>query len=391
MRVLVVGAGIAGLTVGLRLRQLGIEAMVVESAPNGRGGGYMIDFFGLGVQAADRLGLGPQLETIHDPVRHLAFVDERGVDRFAIDYRLLRRRMFGGQHYNFLRGDLEGLLLSALAAHDDVRFNHHVVGVTPASTAGLGVGVRYSDGTTDEWDLVIGADGLHSTVRKSLLASGEYDRAFLGHTVAAWMLDRPPAQVPWDDFTTLTAPGRMVAVYPVHSQTAATFFIHRSADSVRDMAAGPRSTLHAVYGDLGWIVPDLLGNIPADHLVYFDRTEQMHCHVWHRGRVVLLGDACWCVSLLAGQGASLAMAGGVALAEEVAAAPDRVELALGRYDQRMRPLTEQAARAGARMADWFVPRQRWRMIVRDVSLRAGEWPLVAPLVGRRLGISRASL
>jgi 2-polyprenyl-6-methoxyphenol hydroxylase-like FAD-dependent oxidoreductase len=123
---------------------------------------------------------------------------------------------------------------------------------------------------------------------------------------------------------------------------------------------------------------------------YTDRTVQVRSRVWHRGRVALLGDACWCVSLLAGQGASLALAGGVTVAEELATASAVADVpaVLDRVRGRLEPVVARRADAGARTASWFAPEERWRMAVRDVSLRASAWPVVGPALGRRLGLVR---
>ena len=319
MRVLIVGAGIAGLSAALRMRQLGIEPSVVESAGAPRGGGYMVDFFGPGIAAAERLGLDPALGEIHAPVDQLAFVDRDGGQRFAVDYPAMRRRLFHDRHYNFLRGDLERVLREAVGTDVTVAFGRRVGAVIPADGAGDPVRVSYDDGASEEWDLVIGADGVHSAVRRALLTPDEWAYVDLRHTVAAWTLEGHLPGVPANDFTMLTAPGRMVAVYPVHGGRTATFFVHRSGDSAADLTAGLSATLTREFGDLGWVVPDLLSRLPTIPSPYFDSIVQVRTDVWHRGRVALVGDACWCVSLLAGQGASLAVAGGVALAEVLAA------------------------------------------------------------------------
>lgn len=389
MRILIVGAGIAGLSAALRLRQLGLPATVVEAAPRARSSGYMVDFFGEGVGAAHQLGLTASLQSVHDPVERLDFVDETGRTRFTLDYPTVRRRMFAGSHYNFLRGDLEGVLLkSAVDAGADVLFGRAVVAVTPSDRLGVPVSVRYGDGDVEEWDVVVGADGINSAVRQSLLEPAEWTYQELGHIVGAWIMDGIPPYVQPAAFTTLTAPGRMVAVYPVHGRQTATFFVHHSDSPEAHRSAGPHATLPHAFGDLGWIVPDLLAALPSVVDPYFDTTRQVRTDIWHRGQVVLLGDACWCVSLLAGQGASLAVAGGVALAEELASSPGDVRAALDRYRTRLRPLVQSRADSGARTAGWFVPRERTRMIVRDLSLRASTWPLVAGLIARRLGTGR---
>jgi 2-polyprenyl-6-methoxyphenol hydroxylase-like FAD-dependent oxidoreductase len=387
MRVLVVGAGIAGLSTALRLRQLGVDVTVAEQADAERGGGYMIDFFGPGIDAAHQLNLDSALRGIHAPVQRLRFVDRTGRQRFAVNYGRMRRQLFHGRHFNFLRGDLERVLLTAVRrAQTNIDWGRRVVAVRPALEESQPVQVRYADGAAERWDVVVGADGANSAVRRSVLARQEWSRRDLGHTVAAWMQGGPALSVNAHDFTTLTAPGRMVAVYPAGPNRTAVFFAHRSWDTQDDFARGMAATLRRRYGDLGWVVPRLLRGLSGLTRPYFDSTFQVHCTEWERGRVVLVGDACWCVSLLAGQGASLAVAGGLVLAEELAARPDEVATAVGRYRDRLEPTVSRIARSGLRTADWFIPDQRWRGQVRDLTLRGAAWPVTASLMSRALGV-----
>jgi 2-polyprenyl-6-methoxyphenol hydroxylase-like FAD-dependent oxidoreductase len=390
MRVLVVGAGIAGLSTALRLRQLGVDVTVAEQADANRRGGYMIDFFGPGIDAAHELSLDSALRGIHYPVQRLRFVDRTGRQRFAVDYGRMRRRLFRGRHFNFLRGDLERVLLTAARrAQTKIVWSRRVVAVRPAFEESEPVLVRYADGAAERWDVVVAADGANSAVRRSVLARQEWSQRDLGHTIAAWIQDGSVPTLPAQDFTTLTAPGRMVAVYPAAAGRTAVFFAHRSWDARDDFARGLTSTLRRRYGDLGWVVPRLLRGLSGVTRPYFDSTFQVHCTEWQRGRVVLVGDACWCVSLLAGQGASLAVAGGVVLAEELAARPDDLATALARYRDRLEPTVSRIARSGIRTADWFIPDQRWRGEVRDLTLRGAAWPVAASLMSRALGVEGA--
>jgi 2-polyprenyl-6-methoxyphenol hydroxylase-like FAD-dependent oxidoreductase len=350
----------------------------------------MIDFFGPGIDAAHQLRLDSALGGIHAPVQRLRFVDRTGRQRFAVDYGHLRRRLFHGRHFNFLRGDLERVLLTAAGrVQTKIVWGRRVVAIRPALEESQPVLVRYADGAVERWDVVIGADGANSAIRRSVLARQEWSQRDLGHTVAAWIQDGSVPTVQARDFTTLTAPGRMVAVYPAGSGRTAVFFAHRSWDARDDFARGLAATLRRRYGDLGWVVPRLLRGLSGVTRPYFDSTFQVHCRQWQRGRVVLVGDACWCVSLLAGQGASLAVAGGFVLAEELAARPDEVATALARYRDRLEPTVSRIARSGIRTADWFIPDQRWRGEVRDLTLRGAAWPVAASLMSRALGVESA--
>src|SRR5579863_1141383 len=122
MRVLVVGAGIAGITAALELHRLGIDVLLMERSEGFRGQGYMVDFFGPGYDVAERLGLLSALAKIQRPFVHLLFVDERGKTRADLRYGRLRRRMFRGRHFSFMRGDLERVLFSALEGQVPVVF-----------------------------------------------------------------------------------------------------------------------------------------------------------------------------------------------------------------------------------------------------------------------------
>src|SRR5262249_36189551 len=145
-----------------------------------------------------------------------------------------------------------------------------------------------------------------------------------------------------------------------------------------------------VYGDLDWVVPEVLEGCPhGPPELYFDVVSQVEVPRWSAGRVVLAGDACQCVSLLAGQGASLAVAGAYVLAEELAAWAGDVPSALARSESRLRPAVRDRQVAGRRMADWFVPATPLRLGLRDLALRLSLRPGVASLLRR--GLARESV
>lgn len=136
--------------------------------------------------------------------------------------------------------------------------------------------------------------------------------------------------------------------------------------------------LQRVYGDLPWIVPELLDAAEKVDDLYFDDVDQIELPMWSRGRVGLVGDACQCVSLLAGQGASLAMAGGYLLAQQLHRSDGHVAGALERYAAQLRGGVLRKQKAGRRLAGWFLPESRFRLAVRDgiarmAGTRVGGW------------------
>jgi 2-polyprenyl-6-methoxyphenol hydroxylase-like FAD-dependent oxidoreductase len=138
MDVLISGGGIAGLTLAFSLRRYGRRLVIVEKPPSLRDEGYMIDFFGSGYDAAEKMGLLPDFEKIH--------------------------KLFGSRHFNFMRGDLEPLLYSVIRDWVPVRFSTMVESF---EDEGAQVHVTFNDGTASSFDLLVGADGVHSPIRKN--------------------------------------------------------------------------------------------------------------------------------------------------------------------------------------------------------------------------------
>jgi 2-polyprenyl-6-methoxyphenol hydroxylase-like FAD-dependent oxidoreductase len=392
MKVLIVGAGIAGLTLALCLRRAGHAVVVLEQAPHLRDEGYMIDFFGSGFDAAERLGLLPALARIHYPIGELAFVDEDGRRRFALPYASLRHLVFGDRHFNFMRGDLEHVLHDSLPGLTPIRYGTSIERITNVTG---GADVVLTDGSTQRFDLVVGADGVRSRVRALAFGAAESFVRPLGYRTLAFVVDDRALHARIGDaFCTLTTPGRQVAAYPLRRDRVATFFIHRGAPGHADHSLrAARDELRAHYGNLGWIVPELIERSGEGSDVYFDDVTQVVVPTWHHGRVVLLGDACQCVSLLAGQGASMAMAAAYILAEELGEA-EEPDLALVRYHNRVRPSIEAKQSSGRSLARWFVPQGPVRLAVRDLFMRMSTWRPVAHLVRRQLAadsiVARAS-
>jgi 2-polyprenyl-6-methoxyphenol hydroxylase-like FAD-dependent oxidoreductase len=384
MRVLVIGAGLAGLTLTFCLARNGHEVIVLERSPKLRGAGYMIDFFGSGYDAAERLGLLKKFEAIHYPIAWLSFFAPDGALRFRISYETMRR-LLGGRHFNFMRGDLERVLFDALPDRSRVRFDTTIESFTQRAE---GIEATLSDGSKERADLLVGADGIHSHVRSIAFGEEQQFVRQLGYHTAAFVFDDPDMQAQIGDaFATLTVPGRQVALYPIRGGKVATFWVHRSDAAISDPGAGAAAReLREVYGSLGWLVPDVLARGAEEKTSYFDTVAQVIMPKWSVGRVVLLGDACQCVSLLAGQGASMAVGGAYVLAEEIERSNADVPAALARYEQRLRPAILKKQKAGRNVARWFVPDDRVRLAVRDAVLRMsassiGEWILRRQIAG----------
>ena len=364
MKVAINGVGIAGPTLAYWLRRYGHEPVLFEESRALRSGGYIIDFWGLGHEIAERMGILPELRRKCYEMRTMRLVDGMGRPRATTDLAPMREAL-GGRFFSIARADLSAALFGACAG---VR-THFGVSVAGLEQDEAGVVVTRSDGERERFDVVIGADGLHSHVRA--LAFGperEFER-FLGCYVAAVRLKGYPHR---DELTYVshTVPGRQVARVSLRDDETLVLFVSRSdwfpEQPARDQLPG---ALQRVFADLGWEVPAILKALDRAEDIYFDRVSQTFLPRWTSGRVALVGDAAACPSLLAGEGSGLAMIGAYVLAGELHQAGGNVARAGAAYERRLRAFVTKKHRGAVRLRGFFVPRSRLSLGVRDLAVR----------------------
>jgi len=379
---LIVGAGIAGLTAALRLRQAGWEPVVIERTSEPRGGGYALVLHGMGYDTVERMGILPDLRERHFDPFELRYVRTDGRPRFSVP-RSAMHAILGVRQLTLLRGDIEEILYRAIRGTVDIRFATTLASVDQDAT---GVRAVLDDGTTVTADLVIGADGVHSTVRRLAFGPEERFRRDLNHFVAAFVLDHLPAGVEQGTTTTLTTTGRTVTVTSLGPGRAAAFFVHRTPSQDAELAKEPRQAIADTFGDLDWVVPDLREQLHRESSVYFDGLSQIILDRWSNGRVVLLGDAAWCVTLFGGYGASLAIGGADQLATALQRHPDDIHAALDAWETRLRPTVENKQRLGRRNTTAHAPPTPLHLVARNLTMRLAVTPPVQQLLRRHLQV-----
>ncbi|MBF6066134.1 FAD-dependent monooxygenase [Nocardia terpenica] len=377
MKVIVSGAGIAGLTVANQLARNGIETVVVEQAPGPRPQGYMIDFFGPGYDAAEAMGVLARITELGYRIGELVYLDERGHPRARLTMDTFESAV-GGRLVSILRPDLELALREHLPGTVELRYGRRLVGI---DTTGSGaVTVAFADGGRETADLLIGADGAHSTVRRLVFGPDDRFLRYLGFHTAAYIFDEPELATELTGRYSLTdTADRQLGLYGLRDGRIAAFALHRTADPA--LPDNVCAALKSEYATLGWLAPRALAHCPAPDDVYYDQVSQVVMPAWSTGRVVLTGDACSAVSLMAGQGASLAVAGGYILADQLTRSAS-ADTAMAAYEHLWRPVVAEKQKVGRDLGRWFLPHSRLELITRRIALRLAGLPLVNRYLAR---------
>ena len=381
MKAIISGAGIAGLAAAYELGRAGWDVVVLEKADSLRDGGYMIDFFGPGYDAAEANGLLDAFARHARKVEGVELVNADGSRQGYMSYRSFAAPL-GGRLFSLMRGDLERVLFNALGPNVDLRFGTRIETVDngPAS-----VDIVTSAGDRLQGDVLIGADGIHSPLRAHLFTPEPRVLRYLGYHTAAYIFRSDAvAKAVQDRFLMLSLPDRQAGLYRMEGDSVAVYFIWRDTRPERADDAG--AAIRENFGDLGWLVPETLAAMPPNAEIYYDVVAQIEADQWCNGRVALLGDAAFAVSLLAGQGASLAMGGAHILAQQLASQAD-VPTALARYDTILRPEVVKKQAAGRKAADWIVPHSPFRVWLRARVFNLSSLPFVSRVFERLVATS----
>ncbi|CDX11938.1 hypothetical protein LCM4577_23315 [Mesorhizobium sp. LCM 4577] len=374
--VLISGGGIAGPALAFWLAAAGFRPTLIERAPQLRTGGYVIDFWGLGYDIASWMGLEADINRLGYHVREMRIVGENGkrVGGFGTD---VFGELTNGRYVTLARSDLSRLLFKKIKDTTEVIFDNEIVGLEENSH---GVRVQLERGGERDYSLVVGADGLHSGVRRLAFGPQHQFEKKLGYAVAAFEAEgyRPRDE---DVYLMYGLPGRMLGRFTLHGNRTLFLFVFTVGESPLPTALDlQKEMLRNKYADGGWECPRILEELGHTDELYFDSVSQIAMNRWAKGRVVLTGDAAFCVSLLAGQGSALAMISGYVLAGELLKADGRHEEAFGRYEALLRNYIRTKQQGAARFASALAPRTRLGLLFRNLVTKAFLIPGLARLV-----------
>ena len=351
LKVLISGAGIAGCTLAYWLTRSGHSVTVTERSRSLRSSGSPVDVRGPAVEVAERMNVLAQLREARIRLQGMTLLDLAGRRVARVDIEALRSSIVP-KDIEIARGDLARILHGASANDADYIFGDSI---KTLSQDGMGVDVTFEQSRPRRFDLVIGADGLHSIVR--CLAFGA-DSEFVTHAGLY------AATVPLSDNTDaghemfmLNVPGKLAALHPRAGAPLAYFVFWHPKIPEFDYTNldQHKSILERNFTGIGWRVPEFLAAVRAASDLYFDSVARVHVADWARGRIALLGDAASCVSLF-GDGSTLAIAGAYELARALEECPGDPSGAFARYQAMHGKLVASKQRNLGRMAARIVPK-----------------------------------
>lgn len=370
-RVLVVGLGISGMASAVALRRSGWDVTIVERSAQRRRGGYFIALLDAGQTAVEQLGL----HGVHDrSPQHIA--------NFSLD-RTGRKVPGVGfadrldAPWMMLRGDVEKAAYEAL--DDQVQIRYATV-PTAIEQDEEGVSVTLLEGqgaaSQERFDLVIGADGVHSSVRRLVFGPDEDYLHHLGYMIAACEMPQDLPGLARGEGANLAEVGRSFWVFPFADRPSTVLFSYRTADPKAEFTLPPVQRLREVYGPqpLGATMSAAVAELESADEFLFDEVVQVRMDSWRKGRVILMGDAAWCVCLYSGMGATSGLVGANVLGALLAQQPDDLEGALAQWESRMRPFIADNMRLGERNRFFFTPATRAGRLGRAAMMWAIRQP-----------------
>ncbi|MGW7363306.1 FAD-dependent monooxygenase [Streptomyces sp. NPDC054841] len=370
-KVLISGASIAGPALAYWLGRYGFEVTVVELAPALREGGQAVDFRGdTHLTVLERMGVLDDLRRIRTGGSPMLFVDERG------KRQLLLPGDFAGGDLEVLRGDLARVL-----HRHSLPYAEYVFGdtITALDETGAGVRVAFRHGAPREFDLVIGADGLHSNVRRLAFGPEENYVSHLGHYAACWSLPNYLGVGFGEGSVGYNAPGRLASVGTDNRdpERAGAFFVFASDELTYDRhdQEQQKALIADAFAGLGWDVPRLLASLKDAPDLYFDSISRADVPTWSMGRIALVGDAA-CGATIGGMGSGTGIVAAYVLAGELARAGGGHNgdhsgdhtTAFTRYESLMRGYAEGCQKGGDRTGPFLAPGS-------TTALRLRNWML----------------
>ncbi len=354
-RVLISGASIAGPALGYWLQRFGFEVTIVELAPALRLGGYKIDIRGKAVDVAKKMGIYEKARQLRIVMLNGTFLDEKGsvIDEIAGEYM----GMHVGDDIELWREDLSRVLIDATSRSCEYIFGNSIKAVTQNSGD---VTVEFVSGASRHFDILIGADGVHSNVRSLVFG----DESLFSHNLGNYFVAicSVKTKLKLDRYEIFYSKvDKLFNIYCTNAgEDAKEMFVFRAPGLTYDYknVTQQKEIVSRIYSDAEWEIPSMLKAMNQSLDFYFDEVKQIRMEKWFKERTIVLGDAAFSPCLASGQGTGLALVGAYVLAGELMLAGGDYTTAFVEYEKEMRSFVEVNQQLGAVIIEHMIPKAK---------------------------------
>lgn len=340
-KILICGAGVSGLSLAYWLKQYGFSPTLIERSDSLRVGGYKVDIRGAALEVIKQMGIYSEVFNVKTDIKGATVVDKDGnkITEMRGDTFNLRMR----EDLEIMRGDLCQILIERVK-DIEIFFGESVMKLTQQSD---GVRVEFLKNKSRIFDLVVGADGLHSNIRRLIFGEESQFIHDLNMYIAIFSIPNYLSLDQWE--FECTGDKKLINVYSLSKNIrakAAFLFYNKNRGVESQHESQQKNLINQVYSEMRWEIPNILKLMDEVPDFYFDSITQIMMNHWHLNRIVLVGDAAYCASPVSGQGTSLALVGSYVLAGELSKAFGEYKIAFRQYEKELRSYVKKNQKFG---------------------------------------------
>ncbi|MFO1257241.1 MAG: tetracycline destructase [Gammaproteobacteria bacterium] len=352
IKILVSGVGIAGPALCYWLKRFGFSPTIIEKSPAIRLGGQALDVRGVATKIARKMGIYEKICEMRTQIEVGRYVDTAGKTLHEVHGEKFGFRQ--DDEVEILRGDLVNILMNSVSTVT-CRFNQWITRLDQTEN---NIVVDFNDGTSEQYDVVIGADGIYSGVRKMIFHENEYQLFNLGSYLSTFTI---PNYLNLNRTELVCeANGKLLTINSDKDPSSARAgFMFRSDHVLKNNRdeSEQKIFLRETFKEFGWESQEVLKLMTNSHDFYFDSITQVKMNKWYKGRVALIGDAGYCASPLSGQGNNLAFVGAYVLAGELKVAKGNYIEAFKRYHELLKPFVDANQQFGVWVSESYLLKQ----------------------------------